>query len=59
MNIHHDLVTYQLVLSMRPLGHHHHDLHHLVGQVDGLAGVGEDVTGATTSVHIDMARDHL
>ena len=59
MDIHQHLVTDQLMLSMWPLGHHQHDRHHLVGQVSGLAGVGDDVTGATASVHSDMAWDDL
>ena len=55
----HHLLTEQLMLPVWPLGHHQHDRHHLVGQVDRLAGVGYDVTGATASIHSDMARDDL
>ena len=59
MNLNLHLVTDKLVLSMWPLGHHHHHGDHLVAQADGLAGVGENVTGATTPVHSDMAGDDL
>ena len=59
MNFHLHLCAECLMLPMRPLGHHQHDLYHGHALDPGTAVVCGDKAGPSASVYIDMVRHNL